>query len=145
VRIAVTELNWTACVDIQNCEVPVQFIQSQRCERTLRWAVSVINKTSTVDDCIADFVSAYCRRCGWLRYDVAAVEFHTDRKLLRFCFCILLLSFLTISVSPVVSTSTGRIFTRFSPFSSAMAADERSEHRFSNFQGTLPQQPTFVC
>jgi len=62
------------------------------------------------------------------------------------CFCILLLflSFLTISVSPLTSTSTGRIFTRFSPFGSAMAVDERSEPLFSNFQGTLPWQPIFV-
>jgi len=34
-------------------------------------------------------------------------------------------------------------FTRLSPFGSAMAVDERSEARFSNFQGTLPWQQTF--
>ena len=38
---------------------------------------------------------------------------------------------------PIIPTSTGRIFTRFSPSGSDMAVDERHEPRFSNFQGTL--------
>ena len=42
------------------------------------------------------------------------------------------LYFLTISVSPIISTSSGLIFTRFSPFGSAMAVDGRSEPRFWN-------------
>ena len=46
--------------------------------------------------------------------------------------------FLTISVSHLMSASTGRIFTRFSPFGSAMAVDDQSEPRFLIFQGTLP-------
>ena len=42
-----------------------------------------------------------------------------------FCFCIFL--FLTISVSPIILTSTGRIFTLFSAFDSAVAVDERRD------------------
>jgi len=45
--------------------------------------------------------------------------------------------FLTISVSQIISTSTGRIFTRFLPLGGAMAVDE-PEPRFLIFQGTLP-------
>ena len=49
--------------------------------------------------------------------------------------------FLTIAISHLISASTqstGRIFTRFSPFGSAMAVNDQSEHRFLIFQGTLP-------
>ena len=43
----------------------------------------------------------------------------------RLCVC--------VSVSPIISTSTGQIFTRFSLVGSAMAVDEQSEPRFSHF------------
>jgi len=40
---------------------------------------------------------------------------------------LLYLSLLTISVSPIILTSTGRIFTLFSAFDSAVAVDERRD------------------
>jgi len=52
--------------------------------------------------------------------------------------------FLTISVSHLLSASTGRIFTGFSTFGFAIAVDDQSEPRFLIFQGILPWQPTFV-
>ena len=62
-----------------------------------------------------------------------------------FCLCIWLLfiSFLTTSLSHLVSAFTGLILTRFSPFGSAMAVDDQSQPRFSNVRGMLPWQPTF--
>jgi len=43
--------------------------------------------------------------------------------------------FLTISVSPIISTSTGRIFTRFLPFGSAMAVVNDLNLDFRIFKG----------
>ena len=56
-------------------------------------------------------------------------------KALCFIFLSFSFLFLTIFDSPIILTSTAWIFMRFSLFGSAMAVDERSEPRFSNFQG----------
>ena len=54
-------------------------------------------------------------------------------------FCLRFL-FLAISVGPIISTSTGPIFTKFA---GTTTVDKRSQISFSILQGTLPWQPNF--
>ena len=97
-----------------------------------------VGASSADDDTAVDIVAIIPVRRWWIEYIADANGFTviTYAGLQRTFFgppgaCVAVngvasvsfFSFLTISVSPIISTSTGRIFTRFSPFGSAMPAD----------------------
>jgi len=66
------------------------------------------------------------------------------RSTARLCFTFTSL-FLSISVRPIISTSTGPIFAKSAGFvGRTMVVDERYEVSFPTTQGTLPRQQILV-